>query len=90
MTINLVIVLKKLIFSTTKQSFKSGTIQVGEQAMGSTSRMLLAEAFTNSNDLESYVTHFELLAELQKWKRSEGDPARKIDERPHYFALRLQ
>ena len=40
--------------------------------------------------LESYVTHFELLAELQKWKRTEGDPAREVDERPHYFALRLQ
>ena len=40
--------------------------------------------------MESYVTHFELLAELQKWKRTEGDPAREVDERPHYFALRLQ
>ena len=59
-------------------------------ATGSTSRMLLPEAFTGSNDLESYVTHFELLAELQKWKRTEGDPAREVDERPHYFALRLQ
>ena len=35
-------------------------------ATGSTSRMLLPEAFTGSNYLESYVTHFELLAELQK------------------------
>ena len=52
--------------------------------------MLLPEAFTGSNDLESYVTHFELLAELQKWRRTEGDPAREVDERPHYFALRLQ
>ena len=59
-------------------------------ATGSTSRMLLLEAFTGSNDLESYMTHFELLAELQKWKRTEGDPAREVDERPHYFALRLQ
>ena len=59
-------------------------------ATGSTSRMLLPEDFTGSIDLESYVTHFELLAELQKWKRTEGDPAREIDERPHYFALRLQ
>ena len=33
--------------------------------------MLLPEAFTGSNDLESYVTHFELLAELQKWRRTE-------------------
>ena len=56
----------------------------------STSRMLLPEAFTGSNDVESYVTHFELLAELPKWKRAEGDPAREVDERPHYFALRLQ
>ena len=59
-------------------------------ATGSTSRMLLPEAFTGSNDLESYLTHFELLAELQKWKRTERDPAREVDERPHYFALRLQ
>ena len=59
-------------------------------ATGSTSRMLLPEAFTGSNNLESYVTHFELLAELQKWKRTEGDPAREVDDRPHYFALSLQ
>ena len=59
-------------------------------ATGSTSRKLLPEAFTGSNDCESFVTHFELLAELKKWKRTEGVPARKIDERPHYFALRLQ
>ena len=58
-------------------------------ATGSTSRMLLPEKFTGTKDLESYVTH-ELLAELQKWKRTEGDPAREVDERPHYFALRLQ
>ena len=59
-------------------------------ATGSTSRMLLPEAFTGSNNLESYVTHFELLAELQKWKRTEGDPAREVDDRPHYFAISLQ
>ena len=58
-------------------------------ATGLTYRKLLPEAFTGSNDLESYVTHFELLAELQKRKRTEGDPARDVDERPHYFALRL-
>ena len=56
--------------------------------------MLLPEAFPGSNDFESYLTHFELLAELQKWKRTEtpssGGAAREIDERPHYFAHRLQ
>ena len=52
--------------------------------------MLLPEAFTGSNDLESYVTHFELLAVLQKCKRTEGDPALEVDERPQYFAHRLQ
>ena len=57
---------------------------------GSTSRMLLPEAFTGSNGLEGYVTLFELLAELQNWKRTEGNPACEVDERPHYFALRLQ
>ena len=55
-------------------------------ATGTTSGMILPEAFTCSNDL----THFELLAELQKWKRTEGNPAREVDEWPHYFALRLQ
>ena len=50
-------------------------------ATGLTSRMLLPEAFTGSNDLESYVTHFELLAALKKWRRIEGDPAREVDER---------
>ena len=59
-------------------------------ATGSNSRMLLPETFPGSNDLETYVTHFELLAELQKWKRTEGIPAREVDERPHYFALGLQ
>ena len=57
---------------------------------GSTSRMLLPEALTSSNDFESYVTHFELIAELQKWKKTEGDPTSEVDERSHYFALRLQ
>ena len=52
--------------------------------------MLLSEAFTGSSDLKIYGTHFELLAELHKWKRTEGDPAREVDERPHYFAPRLQ
>ena len=56
--------------------------------------MLLPEAFIGSNDFESYSTHLELLAELQKWKRTElassGGAAREIDERLHYFALRLQ
>ena len=63
-------------------------------AAGSVSKMLLPEAFTGSNDFESYLIHFELLAELQKWKRTEpassGGTAREIDERPHYFAFRLQ
>ena len=63
-------------------------------AAGSVSKMLLPEAFAGSNDFESYLTHFELLAELQKWKRTEpassGGATCEIDERPHYFALRLQ
>ena len=56
--------------------------------MALVSGMLLPEAFTGSNDLERYVTHFELLAELQRWKRTEENPAREVDERPYYFALR--
>ena len=56
------------------------------------SKTLLPELFTGSNDFESYVTHFQLLAQLQKWQRKEtvnGDET-EIDERPHYFALGLQ
>ena len=63
-------------------------------AAGSVSKMLLPEAFTGSNDFESYLTHFELLAELQKWTRtdpaSSGGAACEIDERRHYFTLRSQ
>ena len=33
-------------------------------ATSSTSRMVLLEAFIGLNDFESYVTHFELLAEF--------------------------
>lgn len=57
-----------------------------------TSKMLLPEPFTGSNDFESYVTHFELLSTLQKWKRVEGTTGNEVevDDRPHYFALRLQ
>ena len=58
------------------------------------SKMLLPEAFTGSNDFECYLTHFELLAGLQKWKPTEpassGGAARKKDARSHYFVLRLQ
>ena len=56
------------------------------------SKTLLPEPFTGSNDFESYVTHFELLSQLQKWQRKEtvNGAETKIDERPHYFALMLQ
>ena len=57
-----------------------------------TSKMLLPEPFTGSNDIESYITHFELLANLQNWVRTETREGNdvQIDDRPHYFALRLQ
>ena len=59
---------------------------------GSVCKMLLPDDFTGFNDFESYLIHFELLAELQKWNRvklaSSGGAAPKIDERRHYFALR--
>ena len=57
-----------------------------------TSKMLLPEPFTGSNDIESYITHFELLANLQNWVRTETREENdvQIDDRPHYFALRLQ
>ena len=56
------------------------------------SKTLLPEPFTGSNDFESYITHFELLSQLQKWQRKEtvNGAETEIDERPHYFALRLQ
>ena len=56
------------------------------------SETLLPEPFTGSIDFEIYVTHFELLSQLQKWQRKEtvNGAETKIDERPHYFALRLQ
>ena len=36
------------------------------------------------------MTHFELLCEIQKWQRIDEDPARQVDERPHYCAFWLQ
>ena len=56
------------------------------------SKTLLPEPFTGSNDFESYVTHFERLSQLQKWQRKEkvNGTETEIDEWPHYFALSLQ
>ena len=56
------------------------------------SKTLLPEPFTGSNDFESYATHFKLLSQFQKWQRKEtvNGAETEIDERPHYFALRLQ
>ena len=56
------------------------------------SKTLLPESFTGSNDFESYVTQFELLSQLQKWQRKEtvNGAETETDERPHCFALRLQ
>ena len=56
------------------------------------SKTLLPEPFTGSNDFESYITHFELLSQLQKLQRKEtvNGAETEIDERPHYFALSLQ
>ena len=56
------------------------------------SKTLLPEPFTGSNDFESYVTHFELLSQLQKWQRKEtvNGAETENDERPRYFALGLQ
>ena len=56
------------------------------------SKTLLLEPFTGSNDFDSYVTHFEFLSQLQKRQRKEtvNGAETEIDERPHYFALRLQ
>ena len=60
--------------------------------MRHSSKTLLPEPFTGSNNFESYVTHFEFLSQLQKWQRKEtvNGTETEIDERPHYFALRLQ
>ena len=56
------------------------------------SKTLLSEPFEVSNDFENYVTRFQLLSQLQKWQRKEtvNGVETEIDERPHYFALRLQ
>ena len=56
------------------------------------SKTMLPEPFTESNDFESYITHFELLSQLQKWQRKEtvNGAETEIDERPHYFAIRVQ
>ena len=56
------------------------------------SKTLLPEPFTRSNDFECYVTHFELLSQLQQWQRKEtvNGAETEIDERRHYIALRLQ
>ena len=56
-------------------------------AMGLTSRMLLPEALTGSNDMDSYVTRFDLLEELQIGKELNdvqgvgewGDEVRGVD-----------
>ena len=34
----------------------------------SVTKMFVPEAFTGSNDFESYLTNFELLAKLENWK----------------------
>ena len=56
------------------------------------SKTLLLEAFTGSNDFESYVTHSELFSQLQKWQRKGkvNGAETEFDERPNYFALRMQ
>ena len=56
------------------------------------SKTLLPKPFTGSNNFESYVTHLELLWQLQHWQRKKTVNGAKteIDERLHYFALKLQ
>ena len=56
------------------------------------SKTLLPEIFTGSNYIESFVTHFERLSQLQNWQRKEtvNDADTKIDEWPQYFAIRLK
>ena len=54
------------------------------------SQTLLPEPFTGLNDFESYVTHFELLSQLQKWQRKEtvNGAETEINERPHFFCVK--
>ena len=56
------------------------------------SKTLLRDSYTGSNDFESYVTHFEILSQRQKRQRKEtvSGAEIEIDERHFYFALRLQ
>ena len=62
----------------------AGTTSVG--------RMLLPEPFDGTDDVTMYITQFELLSTLQNWNRNTGDATAPVwvDDRPHYFALRLQ
>ena len=56
-----------------------------------TSKLLLPEPFAGSNDLESYITFFELLAGLQNGRRTmtrEGNEV-EVDDRVHYFLLQM-
>ena len=54
----------------------------------SVSKMLLPEAFTGSNNFESYLSHFEQLVELQNLKRIVTRT--ETDERPYYFVFILK
>ena len=56
-----------------------------------TPKVLLPQPSTGSNDIESFP-HFEFLAHLREWTRTEmhGGNGVEINERPHYFALRIQ
>ena len=52
--------------------------------------MLLPEAITGSNDIESYIAYFELLAYLKQRRRPRSREVNGVDDRPNHFALRLQ
>ena len=57
-----------------------------------TSKMSLLEGVTGSDDIERVINHFELLAHLQKWQKTETQQRNEveIDEWLHYFAHPLQ
>ncbi len=53
-----------------------------------TALQLVPKPLTVSNDLDAYATIFELLANLQRGKRTETDQER--NDQPHYFTFKFQ
>ena len=55
------------------------------------SKTLLREIFTGSNDFESFVTHVEFLSQLRKWQRKEtvNGAETEVDDHSQFFGLKI-